>query len=55
MGSLQFDGAFVIVRPDAELDVAPIERAIYERTGFRMRIVGKPLFFSGEFPKLPLR
>ena len=54
VGSLQFDGAFVIVRPDAELDVAPIERAIYERTGFRMRIVGKPLFFSGEFPKLAL-
>ena len=54
VGSLQFDGAFVIVRPDAELEVAPIERAIYERTGFRMRIVGKALYFSGEFPKLSL-
>ena len=53
--SLQFDGLFVLERPDGKtLDLKPIEDKILTTTGYEIKMVEKELLFHGPWPTLEL-
>ena len=53
--SLQFDGLFVLERPDGKtLDLKPIEDKILTTTGYEIKMVEKELLFHGAWPTLEL-
>ena len=53
--SLQFDGLFLLERPDGKrLNLKPIEDDILKKRGYEITMVEKELLFAGAWPTLEL-